>query len=448
LIRRLLPVACILPVLLAGTARADDTLWARTFLDGDNSLPSTVRCEGSDVYVAGSATHDTTMRGFVLKYTDIGFLEWQVTIDFDRFDMVMALDVGPDGNLVIGVDAGTGTPVARLCKLGSFGDTLWTRSYSGAAIDKVAVGADNSIYTVGVRGPSGLDSVWVAKHTSAGTLVWSRTYLMAATQLIRGLDVDAQGQPYAAFLLATAGGDREWSPLVKFSTTGETLWARTLAGVSNMLGVAVDPGGNALVLTSGSVRKIRPDGSQAWSAGVSGQLGFDIAVDDQGGSYVGYTDWSQDFKVKKISASGQAEWVMRGWHPGQDLPQSVAVDELRRPVLAGISTESSLMQALTIKFASVPGVAEPEAGRSPGSPSGCLVTVSRGGMLGWRVARPGDHEYRVLDAAGRQVGPARRARLDAGPAALILPPLSAGAWFIEVRGPGGPAARGRFVVLD
>ena len=429
------------------TAAADDTLWTRTFMDGDNSLPSVVRCRGTDVFVAGSSTHDITMQGFVLKYADDGHLEWRADIGFDFFNMVMALDVGSDGQPVIGVDAGTGTPVAKLVKLGGSGDTLWTRSYPEAAIDALAVGGDNSIYTIGIRGPSGSDSLWVAKHSPDGSAVWSRCYRIAANHLIYGLGVDSQGQLYSPLLLATANGDREWSPLYKFSTSGDTAWSRTYSGASNLLGVAVDSEDNVRLLSNGSVRKIRPDGSQAWSAGASGQVAFDLAVDDQNSCYVSYTDYHRDIKVKKISSTGSAQWVMRAPYSGQDLPVSVAADGLRRPVATGISTEGSLMQVLTVKFASVPGITEAESLPSVHPRRQSPGVATRGVGVRWVVACAGRYVYRVRDGSGRQVGPSRQVWLARGSTTLDMAGIPSGVWFLEVRGPTGVEI-GRFSLVD
>lgn len=428
-----LVLLAFLPLLYA-TAFAGDTLWTRAFLAGDNCLPSVVRCHGTDVYVAGSATHDITMHGFLLKYSDTGFLEWSVDIDYDFYNMAMAMAVGPDGNPAVGLDVGFGVPVAKLVKFNSSGDTLWTRSYSGAAIDALAVGSGNDVFTLGTKGESGQESVWVAKHDANGTLQWSKTYRLAQNQLVYGLGVDGSDQLMAPLLLAS--DKREWSPLFKFSASGETLWSKTYTG--NLLGIAVQLDGNALLLASSSLKKIRSDGSVVWSAGVSsGTVAEDVGIDPDGNGYIGYTDSQNDIKVRKYSSNGTPLWTMRCRTTSQDLPMSVAADAENHPVAAGLSVDGSIMQTLTIKFASVPGIADIPSSPVPGSAPRLSGTVQYGSAVHWHIYRPGKYEFSVFDQSGRLVMPAQTTRLAVGRHSVSVPEFANGVYFVLIEGPCG-----------
>jgi len=428
-------------------ARADDTTWTRTFFTGQASLPARVRCSGTDVYVAGSATQPSTMSAYLLKYDVNGDLEWFLDIEFYLYNLAVGLAVGPDSNPVIGLDIGYTAARAALIKVSSSGDTLWTRTWDLAAVEALAIDQNNNVYVAGTRGASIQDSLWIAKLTGDGAMVWSRTYRLAGAHTVNGAGVNSAGELYVPMLLIESA---EWPEVAKFSSAGDTLWRKKYGGVTRHFGIAVEPAGSFFLVSNSSAKKLNGDGSQQWSASVpSGTLGQDAAIDDAGNGYVCFNDNSQDFKVRRYAAAnGAVQWTKRCVLPTQDLPLSVAADAQRQAVVAGMGIDGSVMRNLTVRFTSSPGVAEPEEpGRAPDGWIALHQDVGPVRRLSGTVPGAGTYRLRVYDGTGRTVVRDRAVNLESGPFCIPLPALAGGVYFASLCGPAGSGS-GRFVVID
>ena len=222
------------------------------------------------------------------------------------------------------------------------GNVLWAQSGGGTLSDEgpsVAVDAAGNSYVTGsyrdtaTFGPVTLTSagsldIFVVKYDGSGNVLWALSAGGPSSGGLQGSDrsaaiaVDEAGNTYVTGLFAQGGGTATFGPftltsageydifVVKYDTNGNVLWAQSAGGTSgdDGLGIALDTARNSYVtgrynetatfgsfmLTSADatdifVVKYDTKGNVLWAQSAGGtatQVGYDIAVDDAGNSFV------------------------------------------------------------------------------------------------------------------------------------------------------------------
>ena len=328
---------------------------------------------------AGPWTQIATVGANVTSYSNTGLLP--LTTYFYRVRATNAA-----GDSAYSNTASATTP--------SGGSSLWSKWYGGTGSDSgkgVAVDSGGNVivagqyqgivnfgagpvtsYTNPASGPT-ID-VYVAKYSSSGSPVWSRSIGGDGSDAANAVAVDSSGNTvvtgyqgstsadYGAGTLGTRGGLDAF--VAKYSSTGGYVWARTVggAGTDVGMGVALDGAGNAFVtgyfeqsadfgggaLVSAGVKdvflvKYSSTGAHVWSKRIGGtgyDLGEAVAVDGSGnvvvaGYFQGTIDCGGgpltsaglgDMFVAKYSATGQHLWSKRFGGTGDDYVHGIAVD--------------------------------------------------------------------------------------------------------------------------
>jgi len=166
----------------------------------------------------------------------------------------------------------------------------------------------------------GSHDVFVAKYTTAGTLVWARRLGGIAEDWAYGIAVDGAGNVYTTgyfsgtadfdpgvgdFLLSSNGGKDAF--ISKLDAAGNFVWARALGGASEDVGrgIAVDGAGN--VYTGGYF---------------SGTVDFDPGLAAFNLTSAG----GKDIFVSKLDAAGNHVWAGRQGGVGDDEAHGIALD--------------------------------------------------------------------------------------------------------------------------
>ena len=155
----------------------------------------------------------------------------------------------------------------------------------------IAITPSGDIAAAGGRSP-----VVAVRTTPDGTTRWTRTLAVGSPLSGRGaIATDATG----AVLLA--GRDMDDAFVAKLDSAGDTLWVRTIAtsGVDTANGIAVDSGGEAIVVGSyglgsggagtGYVARYAPTGERLWMTDVNWpgiEVLGGVALDTAGNAYV------------------------------------------------------------------------------------------------------------------------------------------------------------------
>jgi len=266
---------------------------------------------------------------------------------------------------------------AFVAKFSSAGSLLWSTFLGGSSVDSgygITVNASGGVYVTGKTSSANFPTLdgydtsynsggdaFVAKFSSAGSLLWSTFLGGSSSDTGRGITTDASGgvyvtgRTYSADFPTLVGYDTSYNGdrdafVAKFSSAGSLLWSTFLGGNDSdwSLGITADASGDVYVTgetysadfptpagydTSYNgdgdafIAKFSSAGSLLWSTFLGGNdldQGFGIATDASGGVYVTGRTYSADFPtptgydtsfdgdrdafVAKFSSAGSLLW--------------------------------------------------------------------------------------------------------------------------------------------
>jgi PKD repeat protein len=290
---------------------------------------------------------------FLAKYGPTGSLLWAKRMGGTSEDLLDALAVGPDGDVVAtgrfsGSSSFGGTTLVAngtndmvVAKYsGTNGAHQWSKRFGGAyddAASAVAIDGSNNVFFTGYfrgtadfgGGPlsvpyvSDLD-VFVVKLSSVGTHVWSKHFANTGNERGYGIATDAGGNVVIAGAFSngvdfgggtlTSGNGMTDVFVARFTGSGVHTWSRRFGatdGSDGAYGVAVDGSGNVVV------------------------VGYAVKAVDFGGGLLSALGSSDVFVAKYSGASGTHMWSRRLGGTGNDYGYGVAVDGAGNVIVVG-----------------------------------------------------------------------------------------------------------------
>jgi uncharacterized delta-60 repeat protein len=356
-------------------------LWTARYNGSGNSddVPKSIAVDTlGNVYVTGASFGRTNNYGYAtVKYSPDGQQVWAARYDggANNDDLASALAVDAAGNVyVTGASYnGPGTSYDYVTvKYSTVGAQLWATRYNGSGASdelptSLALDGSGNVYVTGNTYSGNQGDYLTLKYSPAGQAQWVARYNGPASgyDLARDLAVDATGN--VAVTGTSDNGSSYDYATVRYSTTGQQLWAMRYNGGGNSYdeatGVAVDAAGNVVVTGYAEVgggnwdyvtlKYAATSGQPQWEARYNGsdssyEEAKDVAVDATGNVTVtgrsynsaGQLDYAT---VKYAAASGQQQWASRYNSPtaGDEQAVSLAVDKTGNVVVTGISNTSS-----------------------------------------------------------------------------------------------------------
>ena len=195
---------------------------------------------------------------------------WTRTYGGNGEEVANGLTVLSDGRVAVAgftTSEGMGEGDGYLLMLSANGDTLFTRTYGGAAVDyfaAVLVPTDSTLIFVGKSDSYGdaLGDLWLVCIDLAGDTLWQRT----APRYDRDVAIAARLCSDGAVIAAgqcMAGPQSIDFYTAKFDTDGHTLWVRTFGvpGVyrDELYGMTDLPDGGAILVGTTSSLPVQPD---------------------------------------------------------------------------------------------------------------------------------------------------------------------------------------------
>jgi len=371
---------------------------------------------------------------FTFKLNSAGALQWAGQFGTSNRDVGWDIAVDSSGNVYTTgyfhgtVDFDPGSGVTNLVssgaqdvfvtKMSSSGVLQWAKSFGGTETDEgnsVSVDASGNVYISGwfsatvdfdpgsgtnnLTSAGGFDA-FVMKLNTSGAFAWAARFGATADDYSFGLALDSSGNPHTtgwfrgtvdfdpgtgvSNLVSTpfsGGGSSDDAYVLKLSSSGAFVWAKSFGGADNGTGYSVDVDGSGNVYTVGTlygtvdfdpgagtsnltsageidvfVSKLDSSGSFVWAKSFGGTLddyGYWVGVDGSGnvytgGSFRGTADFDPgvgtsnlasagetDMFVSKLDSTGSLAWAKRLGSTGPDIVQTLAVDNSGNVTIAG-----------------------------------------------------------------------------------------------------------------
>lgn len=361
----------------AGVSRA----WTHQFGRDGTDIAFGVAVDGDrNVYVAGRITTDRGDDCFVRKYLPDGRRRWMHIFGTPTGDYCRGVAVARNGAIyVTGYTSGSlagpssGSQDAFVRKYRPDGDTAWTRQFGTSGSEQayaVTVDSAGNVLVAGhtngsLNGPNrGVWDGFVRKFRADGRHVWTRQFGTAGNDFVTGVAVDPSrevvmaGQTFGSLgALYRGAGD---AFVRKHRPNGDHIWTRQFgtAAEDYTFSLAITDsgriyaaGGTGAALPGQTsrggddafVRKLKPDGSTAWTRQF-GTPGSDwasaVTLDDKGRVYLAGELYvaSQDAFVMKMLSNGAMAWTKKtGSVTSTEKGRGVAVDRRKHVYLVGMT---------------------------------------------------------------------------------------------------------------
>lgn len=268
------------------------------------------------------------------------------------------------------------------------GSKLWEQRYKSGSATALAFDEANGLYVTGTHTDVAKSDIVTIRYVAAtGEQSWISRYdgTGHTFDFPVSVAVDIEGNTYVTGTSSFPGSGPITIATVKYSPSGEQLWATRYSGYASARAIAIDNKGGVYVTgesygndPSGFVAAdfitIRYDavtGQQTWAMIYDGQAGdmdgaVDVAVDDADGIYVtGYSysgelsQYSADYATIKYHATtGELIWSQHFSSPdfNYDFPKAIAIDKAGGVFVTGVSSSDLGNQDIaTIRYDAASG---------------------------------------------------------------------------------------------
>ena len=229
-------------LLIAGqlVAGAPDSLWSRTYggLDVDTSYSIAATVDGGFVLAGITRSFGSGNGDFWLVKTDnMGNTQWSRTYGGSALERCRSVQQTSDGGYILaGTTRSYGGSPEELCwllKTNATGDSMWSQTFGDAPYGDECLAVqqtpDGGYILVGQKYycQYGEHDAWLVKTDALGTAQWSRC--LGTGQHDFGMDIEqtTDGGYLVAGIRWNYPGDFF---LVKTDNTGNQIWARTIGG--------------------------------------------------------------------------------------------------------------------------------------------------------------------------------------------------------------------------
>jgi hypothetical protein len=211
-------------------------------------------CTGS---ISGDVTGNNGGEDFwIVKLSATGDLIWQKNLGGTGNDFAYSIQITPDGGYIVAgsinstdgdVTGNHGNNDAWVVKLSVTGVTLWQKALGGTGYDlaiSILPAPDGGYIVAGftvstdgdVTGNHGGEDAWIVKLTSAGDLLWQKTFGGSGDDRASSIQITPDGGYIVSGETYSTNGDVTGSHgysdawVMKLSTSGALVWQKALGG--------------------------------------------------------------------------------------------------------------------------------------------------------------------------------------------------------------------------
>jgi len=272
-----------------------DTIWTRIYNNGDWDFGRSVSPTSDDGYIIAGWTSsygsDTSFSNiYVLKLNSYGDTIWTRTYSGNgNSDGYSILCTHGGGYIVAGnTHSIDGDAQVFILKLDVLGDTIWTRTYGGDDDDlgySIALTSNGDYVIAGMTGifGTGIWDVYVLKLDAFGDIIWTRTYGGSFSDVGHSVSSTFNGGCIVAGNTNSFGAGERDVYVLKLDTFGDTIWTRTYGGENVDRGYSISYTSDSGCIVAGL--------TESFGAGLSDI--YLIKTDS-----LGYTDIEEPFEFK------------------------------------------------------------------------------------------------------------------------------------------------------
>jgi hypothetical protein len=234
----------------AGETYAQSAVWSRHYGGAFNEggfacvpTPDSGYLAVGSTYSFGSGDHDI----YVIRLDSLGDTLWSRTFGGAAADFGRDVQVMPDGGcMVVGSTLSWGAGKEDLClvRISPSGDLVWSKTYGGVNSDEgwsIRWTSDSNFIICGTTSSSGAgySDLWLLKVSQQGDSIWSRTFGGPG-----GESGIAVRETFDGFIAVGATGSfgEGYSSIyaVKVSRAGDSVWAKAFGGPKADIGYSVE----------------------------------------------------------------------------------------------------------------------------------------------------------------------------------------------------------------
>ncbi len=320
-------------------AQAPDTLWTKKYGGTDWDFGRSIESVDSLNYVIAGYSHSfgNGYELYLIKVDENGDTLWMRTLGGPNDEEAFDIKKVPTGDLVIAgwtSSYGSGLRDAYLVLTNENGDTIWTRTYGGAARD-IAYGvyptSDGGFIMVGATRSSGngLSDLYLVKANAQGDSMWAKTFGGSEQDFGYSVLETPDGGFIAVGFTESSGSGMGDMYIIRTDASGDSIWTRTFGGSADDRALKIKPANDSGFIITGYsssfgsggtdvyMLKISNQGDSVWAftyGGLQDDCGYDIENAANGGYIVcgitrSFGEGNEDVYLLRLSEQGDTNWT-------------------------------------------------------------------------------------------------------------------------------------------
>ena len=336
-------------IYVAGTTTVRGTLYVPNISGNSHTL--------SSIYLTSTTTSTTS--GYLIKYNSDGIAQWATTIPTnDAIVQVRAVAIDSSGNITItGYYGGTTAILLQDASGNTHVNSTVTLPISATPAENAFIiqySSSGSVqWATTIRGNrAGYQTVGygIVVDASSNHVYVTGSYVMSDTTTRLTLqDASGNGQVNSAVSLPANVANNGDVFLVKYTSSGQVVWATAIRGTSTTGGV--DDAGYALAIDSAN--NVYVTGSYLTSNTTTAIPLQDASGNEQVNSAVTLSPYvsNNDLFLVKYNSSGSVQWATAIRGTSNDIGYALAVDASNNVYVTGRYTMSTTTTRLTLQDA-------------------------------------------------------------------------------------------------
>jgi len=242
-------------VWLIRTDADGDTLWTKTYGGSSGDEARSIQQTSDGGFIVTGTTYSYGAGGmdvWLIRTDANGDTLWTRTFGGPAIDHGNAVQQTTDGGFIVAGSlffSAIGAPDLWLIRTDANGDTLWTRTYNGRhfpysfdiASDVQQIPGGGFIVVGRTNGPPNTTNtdVWLIRTDAGGDTLWTKQFGGTGTEIANSVQQTSDGGFVIAGYSIASGSSNIEAMLIRTAANGDSLWSITLGGSGNDQATAI-----------------------------------------------------------------------------------------------------------------------------------------------------------------------------------------------------------------